>query len=1347
MGVPVKIWISIVTLALLSSLDYFAISQVPITIDHLELADGLSHRLVLDFCEDKDGFIWIGTFDGLNRYEGTGFKNFEHDIINRNITQSDQYKCIEIDTSGNLWAGTIEGDVIMYNSNSGKYRHFEHNPDNPQSLHTRSISRMYISPRNNIWITGTSLWDISPDLISIEQYLGDSTFRLVLPHGKLPYRLVHMAADVDENLWLITKGGYYHLNVDHAGLESIKMEKSTLMPLIDADNKLWFPKLKESKMLAYCQMPDDIKPKDWIHFVFDNKNNIWLKHRTGGVYRFDVEAEQFEIFENFPIYPDNIFTIYQDRKGIIWTSRSEGGFTKVQRSKALFQNYLNAENGLDGHKKDQITFYAMAEDDDGNIYAHNSLGDLYKVDLVNGNATNINLGAIFKKFNTAYRSEHLPVKHFIKDKSNNNLWIGTNHHGLLRYDMNDQTVVSFTYQDSFDNIEPIIEDNQKRLWCKYAKGMLLFDIETLTFDTIKSYIPPFRYAHFDDNSSCIWGMEGRKLYKIDTKKKTSEIVSLYNKDGALLRVSHHIMRHKNHLWIGSNKGLIRYNPNTNDVKIFSQLDGLAHNRVYTIIDKDEYLWIGTYNGLSKFQPETEVFKNYDILDGISHPQFNEYSILKTTNGQIVMGGKNGINVFDPDDFIEEHQRTRLHWTGLNYYDGRDESEIEFQYSELRDKEVIKLDHNDQSLSFEFALMNFGRPSQNQYTYYLENFDKKWSTPQNSNVIKYNVIPPGKYTMHTRAMDHRGVSSINEMSIDIEVLEVWYKRWWAQVLFVVLLGLLFFYAAQFQLRQRLEKEETKRLREMDRMKSKFYTNITHEFRTPLTVILGLADQLIDQIHDIDQKIGLKKGLLKKMGLVKRNGENLLALINKLLDLSKIESSKLKSTPIHGDVIGFIKYVYESFNSLAKSKELNSYFSTELESMYMDYDAEIVESIISNLLSNAIKFTPQHGDIHVHISKEVEGDADYLNIKIRDAGIGISEEHIPYIFDRFYQTDDSTTRKGEGTGIGLALVKELVTMLQGNITVNSEIEIGTEFIINIPISHNEERINSASPLISEEEKVFEFTDDEPISEKRVIPSHLVSDAINVLNKQELLLIEDNIDVSEYIKSCIEEIYFVRYAPNGNIGVEMALQHIPDIIISDVMMPEKDGFEVVEILKNDERTSHIPIILLTAKVDIESKLEGLQKGADAYLAKPFNKNELLIRLQNLVDIRKRLQEKYSGLSLVSSNVLTNSNSDLEDRFLGKVNLVIREHLDQPEFSIPELSQKMVLSQSQLYRKIKALTGHSTVAYIRRYRLYHGKELLQQSDLTISEISYRVGFASVKYFSDAFFQEFDERPSNIRL
>tara|TARA_R110002124_G_scaffold253042_1_gene418454 strand:- start:26854 stop:28488 length:1635 start_codon:yes stop_codon:yes gene_type:complete len=536
--------------------------------------------------------------------------------------------------------------------------------------------------------------------------------------------------------------------------------------------------------------------------------------------------------------------------------------------------------------------------------------------------------------------------------------------------------------------------------------------------------------------------------------------------------------------------------------------------------------------------------------------------------------------------------------------------------------------------------------------------------------------------------------------------------------------------RFQLSKKIADSESRRLKEVDQLKNALFTNITHEFRTPLTVIKGMTSTIKSNLGN-KQNENLKNSL----DIIDRNSDGLLSLINEMLDLAKIESGNMELNIVQADIIPFIKYLTQSFHSLAEEKNINFSVRCNIEHLEMDLDVTKFTVIVTNLISNAIKFTSKKGEIYIQIDKIQENNNAFLTLKVKDNGLGISQEEQLFIFDKFYQVDNTTSRIQKGTGIGLSLVKEFVELMQGSIDVASTQGKGSLFSIKIPITNNAV-LSDGSDLISAssiiKSNVIPIASDDNLSNNK-----------SIINLSLVLIIEDNMDVAHYIKTCLKGNFQILHAINGTIGIEMALEKIPDIIISDVMMPEKDGFEVCENLKTNELTDHIPIIILTAKATFEDRLIGLGHGADAYLTKPFEKAELLTRINQLILLRKKMLSKFEKTGI--ERLLRKNVKNSETKFLDKIITVIYDKITQPDFGPIQLAIQLHLSESQLNRKLKATSGKSTALFIRFIRLQKGKELIETTNKTISEVAYDVGFNDPSYFSRAFKDEFGSASSTF--
>lgn len=803
------------------------------------------------------------------------------------------------------------------------------------------------------------------------------------------------------------------------------------------------------------------------------------------------------------------------------------------------------------------------------------------------------------------------------------------------------------------------------------------------------------------------------------------------------------------LWLATSDGLVYFNPKTNERKRYGVEDGLFDNssigfKGNSILalepENETNLILSTAKVISKFNIPTGTFiNNFSKNEGIDYREnFQITSSFKSSKGEMFFGKMTSIVSFFPKSFFSKRKfqsykelkrETPFVLSSFEYAD--ENRDTIFKNYNLTNHAEITLEHGSKSLTFEYVLTDFRASDKVEYSYKLEGDEDIWSIPSTLNITRFVSLPAGSYTFRVKAKDEYGIWYPKQLAIKIIILPPWWKTNWAYfIYFLIFAGLT--YVAFYFVKKRLklqaqlkrEQEEALRLKELDNFKSKLYTNLTHEFRTPLTVILGMVQQIRNEP---------KKYLDEGTRMIETNGRNLLRLINQLLDLSKLEDRSFQLKLQQSDIIPYLKYITESFHTYVNSKNLSLQFFTTEESLIMDHDPEQIKQVMTNLISNAVKFTPSGGEVIVRIMKENE----QLKIEVKDTGIGIAEDDLVNIFDRFYQVDGSMTREGEGTGIGLAHTQELVKLMGGKISVNSVLEKGSTFIIHLPIRNQA----SIEKTILKKETTNKINLDlknlpnldAPIIEKNDLP--------------QLLIIEDNHDVVVYLKSCLENFYQIDVAYNGQIGIEKAIEHIPDLIISDVMMPQKNGFEVCDFLKNDERTSHIPIILLTAKADADSKIVGLKRGADAYLSKPFDKEELIIRLEKLVERQQKMRTYFSSKTIGKIESIETEGIEeaiqIEDAFIQKIKKIIEENYSDENFALPQLCQKIRMSRSQLFRKMKALVDTSPSNFIRTYRLEKAKHLLETTDMNVSEVSWEVGFKDVSHFSKTFQSEFGYLPS----
>ncbi|MDV7139373.1 ATP-binding protein [Maribacter sp. TH_r10] len=802
-------------------------------------------------------------------------------------------------------------------------------------------------------------------------------------------------------------------------------------------------------------------------------------------------------------------------------------------------------------------------------------------------------------------------------------------------------------------------------------------------------------------------------------------------------------------FVTTQEGMYFFNKENQSFEMDSLLTKQYHSSVdafgFMGLDKRGAIWQTVRAGF-----ENKIYK----LSENQLIELNEYKIFKDFSTYsmeflediVLFTGPKGVLLYNQNKerTYKKNLSTKLRKIWIN------NDSLIYAGTNLNKNKEIEIPFKNNNLKFEYALPFFVKSETNSYQTILEGFDNEWSAWTSQTKKDYTNLPEGNFTFRVRSkniFDKIG----NEDTYSFTVLPPWHRSWWAYLIYglgaIALVSLLINWRSKELQRQNenlenlvaartteirhkneLLNHQTEQLVELNESKTKLYSNITHEFRTPLTVILGMAETLRTNVQNQSFE-----GANTSLEMIRRNGKNLLQLVNELLDLAKVESGAMELNLVQTDAIPFVKYLSESFHSLAESKKINLTVYSEIDTLEMDIDVNKMASIIANLLSNAIKYTLENGKIIVHLNKITTGDKDLFSIKVQDNGVGLAEEDINHLFDRFYQVDNESSPKQPGTGIGLSLVKEFAELMNGTIAVESTLEKGSTFKVLIPITNKAAKTVDAKITVESTTKAITPTlkkELSPIKEKES-------------NLPLVLIIEDNEDVAHYLKTCLKDKYKTLHALNGNVGIQMAYENIPDIIISDVMMPGKDGFEVCATLKSDERTDHIPIILLTAKVTTQDRLTGLTHGADAYLAKPFIKEELFTRLDQLILVRKKLIGKLEKNGLAS--LLKEKVENPQTKFLKEAIKVIHNNLDDGQFGPTQLAKELHFSESQIYRKLKSITDKSTAIFIRSVRLQKAKELIQTTQKTISEIAYEVGFNDPSWFSRAFKEEFGFPPSDI--
>jgi len=1378
-------------------------------VEALTIAEGLSQGMIYDIEQSEDGFLWFATKDGLNRYDGYRFEVFTNDPFNPfSIAGNDIHRMFE-DSRGNLWLSIDGKGLDVLEKKSGKFLHLP--VEVPPFVTETSDGGIWAGTNKHLlrlrWRSNNL--DLL-DSANLDVYM---TIEQMPVELSAQYLAMQVEAEADGALLICNeKDGLFRYNPTSRQLAPLGTDVSSIQ--CRTDKGIWaINPSSEIWLIEKGGTPRQMKvgllplPYHKARIATDGHGNLIVSYTSlyngTGYFRIPedelVQEGQVKHFEK--VFWFDLFSPWSevDRSGNLWAGTSGYGLRKTNLTSLPFKllfpgisvNIINLANNhiyipvTQGRElympetgallKTQSVFPGL-DYLSWAVQAEN--GTTYLLCFAHGQ----NSLGILKKGETRFLK--LPrdqsIYGFMLADSRGRAWISAMQGQLICYLPENDRFVIFDLATHLGNLSQafaIYEDAQHNIWVGTDNGALKLEIGNREIEKLETnandvVISNFKISKFQTLSS-------------DPQSLRHNFVTAFCPDP---------LEPARYLWLSTKGGgLNLLDLSTNKLEhLTSRNSGLPNDVVYGILgDSLGNIWGSTNRGLFRLsisvdgnQKRSYRFRNFRAFDGLQGDEFNTLSYFNGNDGRLYFGGVEGLTVFDPAAIVDRKSDAIVQLIGLKI----NNLDIDYAASFNKEKrgnypldrplhrvESLRLNHDQSTITLDFALMDFVNTKENRYRYRLIGAEDDWVAAGVSHSAAYTNLPPGNYTFEVQGSISGGEWSKSTF-LKIKVLPPWWATWWAYGLYLLAFGGAIYWFYKMRLRQKMGHQEARRLQELDAFKSRFFTNITHEFRTPLTVILGnleIEKLEVEKLRklEVEKLSGGKFSqflnfLISKNTLTQRNAESLLRLINQILDLAKLESNSLKINYVQGDVLPYLRYISESLHSFANAQNVMLRVESKEAAIVMDYDPERLLQIAHNLLSNAIKFTPSGGRVTLFVGMRDEESGmkgqraspltphpSSLVLSVIDTGVGIPPEELPLIFDRFYQANNLEKAKAGGTGIGLSLTRELVKAMGGNISVDSEVGRGTTFTVRLPMTQKaaalpieDLRLTNAGPAN------LPMQQQPPIVNPRLQDGQGQSSIVN----HSILLIEDNPDVVEYLTSCLNGEYALDFAYNGRSGIEKALETVPDLIVSDVMMPEKDGFEVCDFLKNDERTSHIPIVLLTAKADMESRIAGLKRGADAYLAKPFHREELLVTLANLLEQRRKLQAKYASWQLAvgsqqsepanASSSLIPHPSSLEDVFLQKLRHCIEENMGNSGFDGPNLAKKMNMSEVQLYRKIKALTDKSTAIFIRSARLAKGKELLQTTNLNVSEIAYEVGFDDPNYFSRTFSQEFGVAPSEIR-
>ncbi len=1308
------------------------------TFYHYGLEEGLSQESVRVIMKDKEGFVWIATQDGLNRFDGNHFKIYKKESNNPHSISGNYINCL-LDDDNKIWIATANNGLCYYDKEQDYFTSVGQRKANCTDLAKDKNGNIYATYLDY----GLSVFSMKNDSIHEDnktfRKLKDSKLKTIsiTPNNKL------LIGSVYGDLFLTDR------NKETFEILTLSLNRkfNTINSILPEQNEIWlgtdfglFLYNYSNKTFQPVTFGDEDKKQSIVvnavvkvedSFFLGTDNGLFIAHDLNqNSYSFEtVTHYKGDQNTNNSITSNRVYDIVFDQD-ILWVGTNK--LDVISLRPPVFKTINESSQPA---LENDFVFSILKTSD------YTFIGTRHGINCID----NFGKSTLITKENTNNALAYNVIRGLTRD-SNNNLWIATTK-GISIIDLSNfnpqKPQVTSIYSDpdnqnslSHNNTRNVYVDHNNKIWiATFGGGLNLFtgnlnrkeySFKRFRFETnSKSISSDFTYNISQDATHTYWiatknGLNRLSFSKSDTYSHPSfSVFTTENselKTNAILSTFHDL---EGNIWVGSQDGFYKYD--TSNFVYYGEKQGLTNHVIYNILEaKDHNLWLSTNSGLFLFNKKEEHFTNFSVKEGLQSSEFNLGAAYNDHN-ILYFGGVKGVNYFNPDEIQQLYYESHLLFTSLKIK-GKEVSPLTNQ--KISKKNITKttkitLNYNDFPTYLSFSDLYYNKVKSSDFVYKLLPNDSEWNELNDRKEIQFLNLSSGTYTLLVQGKSNSKLWKKPPLTLQITVTPAWHKSYWAYLLYTLLgMGLLrLFY--HFQLEKKMKYREVQRLQEINDLKTKLYANITHEFRTPITVISGMAETLKERLNTSEEK------LTNPLNLIEKNAKNLLNLVNQILDLAKLDKGKLSLNLKQNNIVSHINYITENYRSFAKDNGTDLTFYNENGEIIMDYDADKISNMVENLISNAIKFCREDGKVIVHLSRK---DSNFV-LKIKDNGIGIPEENLPFLFDRFYQADNTTDSNKEGTGIGLALVQDLVHLMHGNISVESVLGKGTSFTITLPIT-NQAELQQTTPISNTEKQLAPITSKISRSEE-ALPIALV--------------VEDNKDVATYILMCLEEHYQTLYAENGKKGVALAIAHTPDVIISDIMMPVMDGYELLEILKNDEKTNHIPIILLTAKVEQQDKISGFSAGADAYLTKPFHKEELLVRADKLIELRQILQQKYtqaSSLVVKPKHQITTKN----DAFINKIVSLISSNLDNSKFDSSQLAQALHLSESQLYRKLKALTNTSTAIYIRKVRLQKAKTLLEETNKTVSEICYETGFNDPGWFSKSFKQEFGYPPSDNR-
>lgn len=1318
----------------------------------LTTLDGLSQSTVYCILKDKFGFLWFGTQDGLNKYDGYSFTVYRnHTGVSRSLPDN-QIKCLAEDPGGNLWVGTQGGGLCYYDRDRDAFLRPEDLGFHSDKPIDQAILSIHPDKKGHLWIgTFHDLWQMDLQNKTIRHFTAAPDD----PSGLSNPTIQCIFEDSRGRLWIGTDGGldlfnnadgtFTHFLHDEKDARSLSSNK-VLAITEDAHHQLWvgtnggglnkmdgsmgnFIRYRKNGNMANSLSGDVVRslcPVEGGGLWVGTEDALDLLPAGQGLILHYRKGETSE----GNLSDKTILSLLRDSSGILWVGTSEGGVNKYDKNIFYFDLHRRTANP-NSLSADMVTSFAEA--DNGDIWIGTDGDGLHRWEKSSGR---------FIHYPPDVREDRSPggptVLSLLMDQKRDYLWIGTYGNGLSRLDLHSGIFHHYRAGNgpgelSNPSIYALMEDRTGHIWMATNGG----GVNVL--DPATGRIVKHRYAANEDSISndyirCflqdragnIWigtYSGGISVYDPLTGK-----FRVYNKVSNNLgsQVVYALYKDTNdNIWAGTmGGGLNLFDAQQRRFISFTEENGLSNNIIHSIIgDEKGYLWLSTNKGISRFAPRTREFKNYGIYNGLQNPEFIVGSGYKTRDGRILFGGVNGFNIFQPGSMPENKIPPVCRFTGFFLFNkpvipGSPHSVLA---RDINNTASITLAYDQSDFTIGYAALNYTMPAGNRYVYMLEGFDKTWINAGDEHKATYTNLAPGTYRFLVKAANNDGVWNNTPTTLVIHITPPFWKTWWAWLLYITVACIILYVIyrdivgkEKLKAQVRLQQLTADQARELNRVKLNFFTNVSHELRTPLSLIMDPLRKILRENVTIEQ-------VKQYGGLMHDNARRLMKLIDQMLDLRKLEEGHLRLETKLVNIAVVTRSIAGLFDMHAVERNIHYSICTASEPE-APIDQDKFEKIVFNLLSNAFKYTPDNGRIEVLVST---GKA-FAVIHVKDTGVGIPAHLKDKVFEIFYQVEGSHRFESGSAGIGLALTKELVELHGGHIAVESQLGKGSDFIVHLPLN-NGHSLSETPPENMSTADTYPAAGELPISME-------VADPVG--QGPLLLLVEDNKDLRNYLKQELGRSYKVEDASDGTAGYEKAVQWVPDLVISDIMMPGITGLELCRKIKTDERTSHIPVILLTAKQADVHQIEGYSAGADAYIPKPFNMELVLARVENLLDSRKRLRQLYLKAQEQPSPGEDQQPvmNPMDSLFLDKAARLVEQNMDDVLFDTDVLADKLKVSRRQLYRKLKALTGQTVHDFITGIRMKKAAELLLTGDYNISEVAYKVGYSEPANFSRSF-------------